>query len=408
MKGQARRLRRACVVLGMVCIVGSLCAPDRATTTAAAAESRDAWLNRGDVFPIAVWLQSPHNAARYKQLGINLYVGLWRGPTEEQLSDLKKQGMALVCSQNALALQHLDDPNIVGWMHGDEPDNAQSLGDGKGYGPPIPAERIVDGYRRIKERDPSRPVLLNLGQGVAWDGWYGRGVRTNHPEDYPQYVLGCDIASFDIYPAVHDKPPVAGKLWFVARGVSRLRTWTEGKKPVWNCIECTRISNRDVKPTPAQVKAEVWMSIVHGSQGLIYFCHQFEPQFVEAGLLADEEMAQAVREINAQIQALSQVIRGPSVSEAATVVCDPPRVSAELAEAMTTDPVAFLVKKHEQATYLFSVRMENSPAKATFRFREAFSGNTVEVLGEGRTIELEASQFSDEFAPHAVHLYKIH
>ena len=67
--------------------------------------------------------------------------------------------------------------------------------------------------------------MLNLGQGVAWDGWYGRGVRTNHPEDYAEYVRGGDIISFDIYPAVHDKPAVAGKLWYVARGVERLRGW---------------------------------------------------------------------------------------------------------------------------------------------------------------------------------------
>lgn len=32
-------------------------------------------------FPIAVWLQDPRNAARYKELGINVYVGLWKGPT---------------------------------------------------------------------------------------------------------------------------------------------------------------------------------------------------------------------------------------------------------------------------------------------------------------------------------------
>ena len=38
-----------------------------------------------DVFPIAVWLQSPARAADYKAIGINLYVGLWRGPTEAQL-----------------------------------------------------------------------------------------------------------------------------------------------------------------------------------------------------------------------------------------------------------------------------------------------------------------------------------
>ena len=43
-------------------------------------------------------------------------------------------------------------------------------------------------------------MLLNLGQGVAFDNYIGRGVRRNHPEDYPEYVKGCDIASFDIYP----------------------------------------------------------------------------------------------------------------------------------------------------------------------------------------------------------------
>ena len=113
-------------------------------------------------------------------------------------------------------------------------------------------------------------MLLNLGQGVAWDGWYGRGVRTNHPEDYAEYIKGCDIASFDIYPVAHDNPQVKGKLDFVARGVERLVKWTGGRKIVWNCIECTRIESH-TKATPKQVKAEVWMSLVHGSQGIVYF-----------------------------------------------------------------------------------------------------------------------------------------
>ena len=158
--------------------------------------------------------------------------------------------------------------------------------------------------------DPSRPILLNLGQGVAWDGWYGRGVRTNHPEDYPAYLKGCDIASFDIYPVVHEKAEVAGKLEFVARGLDRLREWGKGQRIVWNCIECTRIANKNVKPTPAQVRSEVWMALIHGSQGLIYFVHQFEPTFIEAGLLADAEMAAAVGEINRQISGLAPVPPG--------------------------------------------------------------------------------------------------
>lgn len=96
-------------------------------------------------------------------------------------------------------------------------------------------------------------------------------------EDYPEYVKGCDIASFDIYPAVHDKPEVAGKLEFVAQGVERLVQWTRGEKAVWNCIECTQIGHPQVKATPQQVRAEVWMALIQGSRGLIYFVHEFKP-----------------------------------------------------------------------------------------------------------------------------------
>ncbi len=79
-------------------------------------------------FPIAVWVQSPRNAQRFRQAGINLYVGLWNGPTEEQLSALKAAGMFTVCDQNATALNSANRDIILAWMHGDEPDNAQARG----------------------------------------------------------------------------------------------------------------------------------------------------------------------------------------------------------------------------------------------------------------------------------------
>ena len=175
-------------------------------------------------FPLAVWLQEPNLAGKYKAIGINTYVALWEGPTEEQLAVLKKAGMLVFVEENEVARKHVDDPTIIGWMHGDEPDNAQSLGDGKGYGPPVAPDKIVSGYERIRSADPSRPVILNLGQGVAWDHWFGRGPRSNHPEDYPEYVKGCDIVSFDIYPVTSPYPEVKGNLWYVANGVDRLVT----------------------------------------------------------------------------------------------------------------------------------------------------------------------------------------
>jgi len=228
-------------------------------------------------FPLAVWLQDPSDAKNYKKSGINLYVGLWKGPTDEQLSVLKSAGMQVICSQNKVGLKHIDDDVIVGWMHGDEPDNAQSLGKDQGYGPPILPEVIINDYKKIKAADPSRPVMLNLGQGVAWNKYVGRGVRRNHPEDYQEYVKGGDIVSFDIYPVASKRPEIHDNLWHVARGVKRLRTWTNNEKIVWNCIETTRI-NGDRRATPEEVKAEVWMSFIHGSTGIIYFVHEWVPK----------------------------------------------------------------------------------------------------------------------------------
>jgi len=347
-------------------------------------------------FPIAVWLQNPSRAARYREAGINTYVGLWRGPTEEQIAALKRAGMRLICHQNEVALRHRDDDTILGWMHGDEPDNAQSLGPGKGYGPPIPPERIVADYQRLRAADPSRPVLLNLGQGVAWDQWIGRGVRRNHPEDYPLYVRGCDIASFDIYPVAHEAKAVAGKLDFVARGVTRLKQWAGPDRLVWNCIECTRIHNPTRKATPAQVRAQVWMSLIHGSQGIIYFVHEWQPRFNEAALLDDPEMLAAVTVLNRQIASLASVLNSAPVG-----------AGVEARSSVAEAPVRVAARRAGGFLYLFAVCMANQETEAVLSVPQAPAGAEAEVLGENRVIPARAGQIRDRFGPWEVHLYKV-
>lgn len=349
-----------------------------------------------EFFPIAVWLQSPANARRFQAAGINLYVGLWNGPTREQLNQLQEARMPVVCEQNRFALENRDNPLFAGWMHGDEPDNAQSLGEGRGYGPPIPPETIIRDYQRIRSADPSRPVLLNLGQGVAWDNWIGRGVRRHHPEDYPEYVKGGDIISFDIYPVVHDSPEVAGKLEFVARGVERLKVWVGDARPVWSCIECTHIGNPAIKATPSQVRSEVWMALVQGARGLIYFVHQFKPAFREAALLDDPEMLAAVSDINRQIRELAPVLNSPTITN---------RLDVESLNAGV--PVAAMVKQHLGGLHVFAVNLRNESTAARFAFRGSSPGEMAEVLGESRTLRIRSGRFEDQFAPYAVHLYRI-
>jgi hypothetical protein len=308
--------------------------------------------------------------------------------------------MSVICSQNKVGLAHKDDRTIVGWMHGDEPDNAQLIIDPKtgrrGYGGPVPPPRIVDDYERLRAVDPTRPILLNLGQGVANDEWKGRGQGAKL-DDYLTYVKGGDIVSFDVYPVAGlEKPDSANELWYVAKGVDRLVKWTEGRRIVWNCIECSRISNEKAKATPHQVRAEVWMALVHGAKGLIYFVHQFKPTFNEHALLDDPELLPAVTAINRQVLELAPVLNSPTVKDGASVMSSVEKV-----------PIDIMVKRHDGAIYLFAVGMRNAPTRGTFTVRGLPARAEAEVLGEGRSLTLKDGRFEHEFRPYDVHLYEI-
>ena len=346
-----------------------------------------------DYFPLGVWLQDPHNARAYQDIGINVYVGLWQGPTQDQLTALSRVGMRVICAQNAVGLAHRDDPIIMAWMHGDEPDNAQATAGG-GWGPAVAPERIGEDYRRWRANDPTRPIWLNLGQGVANDGWVGRAAPYQY---YPQYIEGTDIVSFDVYPVVGIRRDDGERfLWYVARGVDRLRGWAHEAKPVWNVIETTRINHPTKKATPRQVKAEVWMSLIHGSRGIVYFAHEWQPRFVEAGLLADAEMSRAVGAINRQILELAPVLNSPALPQGAIVESTAPDI-----------PVDVLVKRWGGDTYVFAVPMRQGPTRARFEVAGLAGEGLVQVLGEERSIPVVDGRFEDDFDPYEVHLYRL-
>jgi len=368
-------------------------------------------------FPVAVWLQDVDLAARYRDAGVNVYVGLWQGPTHEQLAALQRVGMHVICEQNEIGLQHADHSTIIGWMHGDEPDNAQGMArrwkndvaaikrawpdvpdrtveEWGTYGPPIPPAEIVADYHAVAQRDPSRPVLLNLGQGVANDDYVGRGWRRGRMEDYPEYAKGCDIVSYDIYPVTHHRPEIVGNLWYVPRGVERLLEWTTDRQVVWNVVECTHI-NSDRKPTPQEVRTEVWMSLIHGSKGIVYFCHEWKPELNEHAPLDDPEMLAALTGINNQIHGLAPVLNNPTLADGVDV------------DSSNADvPVATMVKQHDGATYVFAVAMRDGDTNATFTVRGVQSGKA-EVIEEDRAIEVTDGRFEDAFKGYEVHLYRV-
>ena len=348
-----------------------------------------------DFFPISVWLQSPSNAAKYTPLGINQYVGLYGGPTESDLTTLTKNKMPAFGDQNAVSLAHLSDPILRGWTQQDEPDNAQPDGSG-GYGPCIDPGVIVANYGKWVGADATRPVFLSFGQGAADTAYIGRGSACASKTDmYPKYIAGADVLSFDIYPVNNAAGTSAPKLWMVAQGVDNLRGWAADKKPVWVWIETTAIDGK-AKPTPAQLRMEVWSALVHGALGIGYFVHVFNPSFIEAGLLADATMTKAVTDVDAQIAALAPVLNSPTIGSAVKVT--------------TTDatiPIDVMVKRHAGKTYVFAVGMRDGKNGATFDVTCLGASAKATVLGESRTLDVVGGKFTDTFDPYAVHLYEI-
>ena len=346
-------------------------------------------------FPIAVWLQQPALAKAYQAIGINLYIGLWQGPTEAQLTALQAAGMPVICSQNEFALQHLAQygDTIVGWMHDDEPDNAQWNSTTSSYNPCIAPSVIVSDYNEWKSKDPTRPVFLNFGQGVANVDWIGRGTCTGQTDMYPEYIEGSDILSFDIYPVTSDRPNVQGNLWYVAEGVKNLRLWSNDEKPVWTWIETTHI-NGQTQPTPAQVETEVWMALIHGAKGIGYFCHEWYPAFNDHALLDDSGMAHAVSLINAQITELAPLLNRTGLDDHLLVE--------------TTDgvPVAAMYKSRQNQYYIFAVNMRDEMTTATFDISSKSTAAQIEVLYENRNIDVSSGMFQDQFNAYAVHRYR--
>jgi hypothetical protein len=337
--------------------------------------------------PVGVWMQSPVNAARYRDVGVNLFIGLWEGPTDAQLDALPAPEVRTFCGQNGVWESRLTDRAISAWMHDDSPDNAQERPDGS-YDPCVDPAVVQDGYAAMTAADASRPVFLLLGQGVADTEWVGRGTCTGRTDMYPEYARAADVLGFHIYPRSRGLP-----LRLVADGVDNLLAWSSYEKPVFAMIEASDIDGV-ARPTPEDIRAEVWLALVRGAAGVAYFCHRFMPSFSETDCLEDAATQDALGRINREIAALAPALNSPMVANGVTVDAD-----AEVATRLA---------RVSGVTYLFAVALEDAPTRARFVLRGFAAGATAEVIGEQRNLEVaEGGEMVDEFDGYGVHLYRI-
>jgi hypothetical protein len=354
-------------------------------------------------FPIAVWLQGSWHATEMAQLGINVYVGNNAGTDSlaaADLATLKAQGIHAIVGQDSVGLANIDDPTIVGWWSSpDEPDNAQDKADGSCCDPPVAPATMVAEYNAYKAADPTRPVYVGLGQGVAYDGWEGRG--SNAPAE-SGYMPAADIVDFDIYPYNNcdgdkNEQVTCGQFWLNATGIDRIHQWSARGQAAWTDIECTTIAAGGTHPpTPQQTRSEVWLSLIHGANGIAYFVDTWQPSFREDGIFADSTMTAAVTALNKQIKALAPELNSADIPSLVSV-----------GSSNTAAPIDMMVKAHGQTLYVFAAISRTGTATGSFTIAGMSGGGTATVMGESRTVNIAAGKFSDAFAANDVHLYEI-
>lgn len=364
-------------------------------------------------FPISVWWQKTSNAQTFKNAGVNMYITA-EDLTATTFGHLKAAGMKVICPQDngvsKYMLTQAADPAVYAWVsHLDEPDNSNP----SYYGDCTPISVVIKSYNAMKAADPTHPVYLNLGMGVSYLEWVGRGTCVNKWWMYSDTIVGrgsykngylkaCDIVSFDIYPVNSKYSNIQGNLYYVSKGVDSLISWSKQKvRPTWTWIETTKFAESTPapsrKPTATEVKAEVWMALIHGATGIGYFAHITEPSsvFDQDALLKDAPMMAAITNINKEIASLAPVLNSTTIMGFATAN-----------SSNTAVPVDIMSKHVGLSHYLFAVPMRNGTTTATFNTTNS-TATSVEVIGENRTIPIVAGKFTDSFSPYAVHLYRM-
>ena len=160
---------------------------------------------------------------------------------------------------------------------------------------------------------------------------------------------------------------------------------------VWTALETTALDiYRPVKP--AELRAEVWMAVIHGAKGICYFVHEFAPTFREDGIFRHPDIVQEVIDINRSLIKLAPVLNSEDLRE---------RVAINSAV-----PIATMLKRQGNDLYLFAVSMRNEPSEPQISVPGIGDAEAL-VLDENRTVSVRQGKFTDAFAGYGVHRYKI-
>jgi hypothetical protein len=138
------------------------------------------------------------------------------------------------------------------------------------------------------------------------------------------------------------------------------------------------------------MKAEVWMAIIHGADGIGWFPAAFDPFFWN---VIPPELEVEMKNIAQTLQALAPVINSSERDDVQV-------------RMLTQGRIDVSSRIDNNKLYFFTVNMMNKEADAEFTLPAQYSDSRLKVINEDRTIEISRGVFIEHFAPYEVHLYE--
>ena len=347
-------------------------------------------------FPLAVFFGRPAHARQLKSVGINTFQCVEHN---DPLSVATSEGIYCIAHDEWTEAEVGDNPMVVGHFVHDECDMGLSCSGGNEY------ERLADHNRAISDiraRNDGRFVNSNYSKGVLGTWWASNTM--------PDLMRAADVISVDNYAYTSPDTGYAitqSESW--PEGTPAMRSATygwltdrmrayqspPGIRPNWMFVETAMPFLNDTGArtiSPEEIEGACWSAIIHEARGIMFFQHNNDG--VNGGYsLVDcsEARKELIRASNARITSLAPIINTQSY------------------EWSFGPDVDTMLKASGDSAYIFAeIALATGPGTRTFTLPPSIRGTTVDVVDEGRTLDVVHGSFSDDFPfEHTHHAYRI-
>lgn len=277
------------------------------------------------------------------------------GLTEEKIDRIKSWIKELKGLKAIIAWQMIDEP--VHSLPGQDPASLFKL------------------YNIIKEIDPTRPVYVNFGT---------YGILGKHRYKYREAEDSSDFISFDYYP--WPLSPTERPMGKLLAYLDECHQWASRlNKPLFSYVGLNDFATPNLirLPRPVELRALVFLNLIEGVRGLLYF----------TGAPASQLLYTEMAKINRQVVELRPVFFAPARG---------------IKLKINTEMVKAFIGKINNRIFLVAVNYGDKDLSVSFALgtKKLFSPK-VKVLFENRQIKQNNNVIKDNFGAYEVHVYEL-